>query len=429
MTATGQRPARAARADGRSRVLAALAALSALRPLGSAAGLLAVWLVAVVGAMTVSLATLPVDLGPDYAHLDGYPLPVQALVRWDANHYLAIAQDGYTQVIQPAFYPLYPLLVHLVAATGVDVVWAGLAVSWAAALAALVFLRALARDFFATRPRADDPSGEVRARRAVLLLLVAPGAFFLACFYTEALFCALAFGAFWAARRGRWWAACLLVGLLTATRLPGLAVAGAVAVEHLAAKGVLRERSLRGLDRSTWWFLLAPAGFAAWVAWCAVALGDPLAMFHAYDDAWTYQVFDPNVVGTVWRELVRLAGFATGTGDPADPAGPAGVDWTMLFRFGIGTAAWLVCLAVTLLSARRLPASFTALSLATLLLVSLNSNLQAVNRYVLVLFPVAFALAGSRRLAAEHRFAVPVLVSTTVMVLSAVLFTHGKWVG
>ncbi|WP_432548213.1 mannosyltransferase family protein [Kineococcus sp. SYSU DK004] len=417
MTATGERPARAARADGRSRVLTAL---TAARPLASAAGLLAVWLVAVVGAMTVSLATLPVDLGPDYAHLDGYPLPVQALVRWDANHYLAIAQDGYTQVIQPAFYPLYPLLVHVVAAAGVDVVWAGLAVSWAAALAALVCLRALAGDFFATRPRADDPSGEVRARRAVLLLLVAPGAFFLACFYTEALFCALAFGAFLAARRGRWWAACLLVGLLTATRLPGLAVAGAVAVEHLAAKGVLRERSLRGLDRSTWWFLLAPAGFAAWVAWCAVALGDPLAMFHAYDHGWAYQVFDPNVAGTVWRELVRLAGFATD---------PAGVDWTMLFRYGVGTVTWLVCLAVTLLSVRRLPVSFTALSLATLLLVSLNSNLQAVNRYVLVLFPVAFALAGSRRLAAEHRFAVPVLASTTVVVLSAVLFTHGKWVG
>lgn len=370
-------------------------------------GLLATWLAVVVTTTTVSLATLAVPLDPAYARYDGLPVWVQSLVRWDSDFYLKIAEGGYGSPLFPAFYPLYPFSIHLLHAVGVPVAYAGIAVSWTSALVAVTYLRRMAVDHFG-----DD----VRARRAVTLFLFAPGAFFLAAVYTEALFCALAFAAMFHARRGQWFRACLALGLLTATRLPGTVVCVAVLVEHLAQRGF----SLRRLDRTVLWFLLAPTGLLAYVVYCAVVLGDPLAMLHAYDHGWAFQRFDPDIAATVGNSVLDLWHRAF------DPGGP---HLAALFRNALGTVAWIFCLVVTLLSLRRQPVSWTVLALGTLVFVSLNSNLQAVNRYVLVLFPVVFALVGARRLQSEQRFTPLLLCSAAVMLLSAGFFAHAKWVG
>jgi hypothetical protein len=381
--------------------------LARLRGLPPDVGLFATWLLVVVTTTTVSLASLDVPLDPAYDHLRTLPLWVQSLVRWDSNHYLTIARDGYTTTFLPAFYPLYPFALRPLNALGIPYAYAGLLVSWAAALVAVVHLRRLAQDHF---------GDALLARRSVTLFLFAPAGFFLATVYTEALFCALAFVAFHHARRGHWFRACLALGFLTATRLPAVVVCLAVLVEHLSQRGY----DLRRLDRSVLWFLLAPLGLVAYVGYCAVVLGDPLAFLHAYDDAWTYQRFDPNVVATVVDSVVDLWHRASAPGGPHVAA---------LFRNGLGTVAWLFCCAVTLASVRRQPASYTVLALGTLVFISLNSNLQAVNRYVLVLFPVVFALVGARRLRSEQRFTLVLLVSAAVMLLSAGLFAHARWVG
>lgn len=370
-------------------------------------GLFAAWLLVVVATTTVSLATLDVELDPAYAAYDGLPVWLQSLVRWDSDFYLKIAEGGYGSPLFPAFYPLYPFLVRVLHGVGIPVAYGGVVVSWVAALVAVGYLRQLAVDHFG-----DD----LRARRAVTLFLFAPGAFFLAAVYTEALFCALAFAAFLHARRGQWFRACLFLGFLTATRLPGTVVCIAVLVEHLSQRGF----SLRRLDRSVLWFLLAPLGLVSYVVYCAVVLGDPLAMLHAYDVGWAYQRFDPNIAATVANSVVDLWHRAF------DPGGP---QYAALFRNGLGTVAWVFCLVVTLVSVRRQPVSFTVLAFGTLVFVSLNSNLQAVNRYVLVLFPVVFALVGAKRLQAEQRFTPLLLCSAAVMLLSAGFFAHARWVG
>ncbi|WP_432565341.1 mannosyltransferase family protein [Kineococcus sp. SYSU DK003] len=366
-------------------------------------GSVVVWWLVVVTATTVSWASVPVELDAAYDYLEDYPVWVQSLVRWDSNYYLSIAQHGYTSPEMPAFFPLYPLLVRLVAAVGIAPPYAGIAVSALATTVAVVHLRRLAEDHL-------GPG--VLPRRAVTLFLAGPAALFLAAVYTEALFCALAFGAFSHARRGQWARACLYLGLLTATRLPAVVVVAAVFVDHVAQN--------RRLSRSTLWFALAPLGLLAYLAYSARELGDPLAFLHAYDNAWTYQVFDPNVAATVFGVARDWVAFFSAPGGP---------DVEHLFRDGLGLFAWLFCLVVTCLSLRRQPVGFTVLSFGTLLFVALNSNLQAVNRYVLVLFPVLLAVTGWRFLRPESRFTALVFASGGVMVLCAVLFTHAEWVG
>ncbi|ABS05567.1 hypothetical protein Krad_4104 [Kineococcus radiotolerans SRS30216 = ATCC BAA-149] len=368
-----------------------------------------VWWVAVVTVTTVSLASIPVVLDASYDHLRPHPVWVQSLVRWDSNYYLTIAERGYVSPEMPAFFPLYPLLVRLVASTGLAYPVAGILVSAVATVVALTHLRRLAVDHF-------GPAETLLHQRAVLLFLAGPSAFFLAAVYTESVFCALTFAAFHHARRQHWGRACALLALLTASRSPAVVVVLAVLVEYLTRPGARGHR----VDRRVLWFLLTPAGLLAYLGYGARELGDPLAFLHAYDHGWAYQVFDPNVPATVLHVLGEWAALFGADGGP---------DVQNLFGHGLGPFAWLFCLVVTAASWRRQPAGFTALSLGTLVFVALNSNLQAVNRYVIVLFPVLFAVTGWRHLREESRFGLLLLASGAVMALGAVLFTHAEWVG
>jgi Gpi18-like mannosyltransferase len=152
---------------------------------------------------------------------------------WDGRLYADIARGGYWQLWQAAFYPLFPLLEHVLApvANG-SVEGAGLIVANAASLVAFVLLRQLvARDL-----------GQASARRTLLYLILSPVGVFLACTYTESLFLALALGTFLALRARRWLLAGALAGLATLTRATGLALllpfavtAGEALLSRLAA--------------------------------------------------------------------------------------------------------------------------------------------------------------------------------------------------
>ena len=91
-------------------------------------------------------------------HDVGWAIDVWA--RWDSGWFLRIAEHGYHAGAEPAFYPLYPLLVRLLGPVfGGHYVLAGLLVSLAASLGAFYLLHHLA----------EARLGMDGARRAVLL--------------------------------------------------------------------------------------------------------------------------------------------------------------------------------------------------------------------------------------------------------------------
>ena len=116
---------------------------------------------------------------------------------WDAQSYQSIAQHGYQSGegrFNLVFFPLYPLLVRLVASVARDYVLSAFVVSGVASVCAVLLLKRLAL--------ADEP--ERVARRASWFLLVFPTSYFLHIGYAESLFLALVLGCFVAARRGDW---------------------------------------------------------------------------------------------------------------------------------------------------------------------------------------------------------------------------------
>jgi hypothetical protein len=248
-------------------------------------------LTTIVALAAIALFPSPTTC-PDVCHPSTNPL-LDAATRWDAKAYVDIAHEGYGAVpANNAYFPLYPLLMRLLAAPlgGSDDAYlvAGLVISNLALLIALLYLaRLVAIDH-------DAAAG----LRAALYLLVFPTSVFLSVVYPESLLIALSIGAVYHARQGQWvWSGAL--GALAALTRPfiGAAVALPIAIEAYQRSGV------RAAIASA-----APAALAL-VGWLVVlwrVTGDPKAILTAEANwgvgpsipfAAILDLFDPRVYG------------------------------------------------------------------------------------------------------------------------------------
>jgi hypothetical protein len=286
--------------------------------------------------------------------------------RWDACYYENIATNGYAgEYKSAAFFPLYPLLMRAVSfVTAGDLTLAGLIVTSAAYVAALGGLyRLVAADF-----------DTLTARWTVGFLAIFPTAFFLFAPFTEALFLALAIWTVLLARRRVWgWAA--LIGFLVAlTRLQGVLLIVPVAWEVWRAWRAGQRR---------------PAALAALVAPLA-----GLATFSGYVLA---------VAGLTTFRAQQL--FSASLHMPWTVAALAWQDWRLRGNpiELLNLLCLLLCGALIVVGARRLPLAYTLYAAPQWLLTATRANvvpLTSTMRLLLVVFPlfVVLALLGRNRL-------------------------------
>ncbi len=212
-------------------------------------------------------AQLPDSFFPQHPALDGW-------ARWDAAHYVAIAQMGYGGA-NPSphgglgFFPMYPLLMRgLVELAGANptpgnLALAGLIISNAAFLAVVATVAWIGAHQF----------GDRVGTQAALFLCVAPFSFFFNAAYTESLFLALSLFALIAANHRRWWWSGVCAGLASSTRLLGLALAPAILL--LAWK-----RGARPRDAAISTFL-SVSGAVLYGLYCWWKFDNPFAYFEA----------------------------------------------------------------------------------------------------------------------------------------------------
>ncbi len=317
---------------------------------------------------------------------------VSPLARWDSVWFMAIAGDGYDGGAREAFFPLYPLLVRVVAAPlpfgSQSALFAGALVSIALFFVALVALhRLVALDY-----------ERAVARNAVLVTALFPMSFFFSAVYSESLFLALSIGAIYAARRERWaWAGAL--GLLAATtRSAGVLLLVPLAMIYLwdAARPSLR--TMRPLRADALWLLLVPLGLAAYCGFLALGGHDPLAPFNA-QEVW-FRSFAGPFVGA-WDGLVAgwdgARQLLSGAREPVFFEA-AGGDPFLVARHNLELLVWLVLALVAVVGVlRRLPAAYGAYVVAALALPLsypvAPQPLMSLPRFVAVLFPLAIWLA------------------------------------
>ncbi len=338
-------------------------------------------------------------------------------IRWDSIWYVQIAHSGYSNSHDPAFFPLYPLLIRIVGWVVGSLPVAGLLVSLVSLLAALEIVRRLT----------ELELGSEAAGATVLLIAFSPMAVFFSAVYTESLFLALSAGMFLAARRERWLLAGVLGALAAATRVTGvLLVIPFVLLFLEQRKRAERARPLglalpvRRHFRKMAWALLIPAGVVGYSAFLAAKGYGWMASMQAQDVFWGHYLAGPfggvrDGVMAAWTHL-----HTTFSGRPSPP------DHSPVLQLGV----LLVCAAALAGAVKRLSPAYVIYAAAALL-VTISSPtsgdpLRALDRYAAVLFPLFMA---SGAWAAERGLTRKlVLVSSIGLVFFAVQFATWRFV-
>lgn len=342
------------------------------------------------------------------------------MLHWDAGWYQSIINYAYVGsgdiAGSPAFYPLFPLLVsiiHWLFFGLISIELAGLLLNTAALWLALVALWRILASFSQSRTAKII---------AIAAFLAFPSAFFMHVFYSESLFVALGFWAYLLARQHKWLISCILLAVLTASRLPSLLFVGLVGLEYLRAYDWNIKRAL---SRQALYFLLAPIGFVIYGLYLEFARGDFLAMFHAYSavNDWSYQIFNPNIIATI-VDSARVTGLAIFNHE---------FNYFTVVNHLLPLLSLIAILAASIVfiawrQRRELP--LATFGLTSIVFFSLNSNLISVHRYTLACLTIycAVPLAWKYRWA---KFAIPpaLILSFIIGIILFSKFTAGTFAG
>lgn len=201
---------------------------------------------------------------------------VWTLDRWDGHWYGIVARDGYLLVpgrqSDPAFFPLYPILLRAVHFLGVGWGLAGPLLSNLALLLGLGLFYALTREIFS----------EPLARRATTYLAIFPLSYVFSMAYPESVVLVLLAAAPLAALRRRWWLAAACAAAAALARPEGLFL-----VFPLAAIAWQQRQTLSPARRGTALaaVLAPPAALVSYSLYLDSVLHDPFAWSRA-EQAW-----------------------------------------------------------------------------------------------------------------------------------------------
>jgi hypothetical protein len=359
---------------------------------------------------------------------------------WDGNWYVGIANSGYHWSIRGkpavAFFPLYPLLIHLGVWLHVRGVIAALAISNAAFLGASYYLYRLVA----------EERGEKAAGRAVWLLALFPTAFFTFGPYSESIFLLCGIAALYYARRGRLVPAALWLGADVLTRPTGALLIPAVLValyfhrretlvhaepdypvERGDLKLVASDRGREGL-----WAPITPS----LVARMAGALLPAVVGIAAYLYYLHLERIPASLVFMAQRSWHRSPTFPwvgfTSSATWLFHHGAHNFPWT--FEAVVEGSVTTLCLALTAFALRhmRWDARLYCIGFWALVLATpewrdgYHAPFSSVDRFVLTLFPV-FAWAAEQTPNGLYRRIA--IVSAAAMAAITCAYLAGGWIG
>ncbi len=321
--------------------------------------------------------------------------------RWDAEHYLGIAQHGYSG-FEPAFFPLYPELIRVVTLLTGSHLIAGLIVSNTASFFALLYLYKLV---------AHEYNRQV-AQRAVFYVSIFPTAIFFSAVYSESLFLFLTVASFYYVRERAWIKAGIFGFFAALTRSEGVLLAVPFFIEWIVA---FKEG---GREFARYWFddivkpligmALVGLGLAVYMAYLWVLTGDPLRFSHVQTH-WGRHAEWP------WSSISNTVAKIAHAHAPQTIANES----LELFFTAL-------MLAVLVAGVRRVRLSYTVYMLLSIVVPMSTGSLMSMQRFALVLFPMfaLLALWGSRPVvnSAYVTFSLPLLGLFTV------LFAAWYWV-
>jgi hypothetical protein len=244
------------------------------------------------------------------------------LLNWDAAHYLALAEHGYASTPDTNFFPLEPLLIHIVGEV-MGFPNATIAVAWIAFAFAVWGIVDVATILTSSRRGAIA---------AALLFAWSPSVFFVTG-YADSLLVALTVWSLRFCLQRRWLAAALLAGAASAVTPQG-ALAGVIVVVGI----LLAERGAKRVVLAAGYGLVSELGLIGFCLFCWSRFGNPVEFEKAGTTFWHDQITYP--LHVTFRDL----GFAGLTAR----SGPLITE--VHFIYFLDVAAALVAIAAVVLA-------------------------------------------------------------------------------
>lgn len=318
------------------------------------------------------------------------------LSAWDGGWYLKLLAEGYPHHVPEVggqavpsvigFFPLYPMIVRIVARTFfLPDLAAAIVVSIAFGAAAVVLVQRLVALF----------TDAQTAERAAIFFALFPGSFIFALPYTEAVMLTLAAGCLIALLRGRWVTAGLCAAVATACRPNALALAAACAWQALVV--IRHRREWNALVAP----LIAPAGVVAYFLFLKLRVGEFTAWVRVEKEGWGQ---GPTMGWRTVRPLVRFV---------QNPL--SGVN-----EFTLGAGLLFTLIGLGLLLWRRWPGAITVYVLAVAFM-GANARLDSLRpRGLLTAFPLILAIGAAIK---GERFNWLLAASVPTLILLTVCYT------
>lgn len=357
---------------------------------------------AVLGTYLVTARTgyLGVNLSPENDH---YLLWVWA--NFDGKHYINVAQFGY-QRFDFAFFPLYSVLIFSINKIfSIHYIPAGIIISTLSFFGALVFLYKISLIDFDKRV----------ASLALFFISFFPLSFFYHSVYTDSLFLMFTTASFYFARKKRWIWAGIFGGLATATRLTGMAILPALAVEwylqNRISKQGLKETFVLFLRKAVFPLTLAASGFIAYSLYLHFNYGNWL-LFQKSMVAWSQDqfIFPPQVI---FRYLKIFFSVSPGLLEY----------WIAVLEF-VSFFAYLFIAVYVWIKVRI---SYGVFMVILLMLVTFTGTLAGNPRYILHLFPAFIGLAVLSKNQSLLKYALTTVFIILGFILT-IIFTRGYFV-
>lgn len=330
-------------------------------------------------------------------------------VKWggfDGVHYLTITEKGYigTGLIQ-AFFPLYPLLIRVVAVT-FSPLFAGMLIS------TLCFIGAMHVWVLYIRERKI----KITWWMAILPWLIFPTSFYFGAIYTESLFMLLVFLSIYNLQRKHIFLASLFAGLASATRVVGVMLVPMIMLQIFLDWWPKRSQlaiPLKQLGIS----LLGASGLVSFMVYLHKTFQDPLFFLHVQEEFGAGRsesiVLLPQVIYRYFKIFVTQH------------------DWTWSY-YAYAQELFITIVVFSLLFyltikqwKKYLPELI--FSWGVFIIPTLTGTLQSMPRYVLAVFPLFIVW---NKVGKDKPWFYWLLcgISTAFLFLNVALFLQGRWI-
>lgn len=319
--------------------------------------------------------------------------------QWDGGHYLKIAQEGYLDFKNIAFFPLYPFLTKsLSLLIGNNLLLTGLIIANVSFFSFLIFFNKFVSWKF---------SNSI-AKNAIITYFLFPTSFFAVAYYSEGLYLLLSTSAFMFFYKKKYLICAISLALCTLTRNTGLLLFIALAAD-LSMRLKDQKPQVSQLFKFLLFTLVALAPFTLYCIYLITTYGKGPLDFIAVQAYWGREVIDP--ITTVFSYIWSMVTFQ------ARPL----LDYIDLF-FTIVFFAFLIW------KISKLPRAIWIYSMLVILIPASTGTLTSMPRYLLASVG-AFILIGDL-VTRYQRFKIVIWsVFLSLQIFLLVRFINGYWAG